>query len=208
MARRPSISDEQILEAARECFHDRGLSATTAEIAERAGISEGSIFRRYSTKTELFHAAMAESSPPWFETLEQIEGTGDLRVNLERLIDEMMTDFERVVRRFSIMIAFAAQSDYDMTGEEIPVRIVRRLVRFFDAEKSAGRIGDVDSELLTRVMLGSLHHYTYAEVHGVNKFFDMSRNLFIRSIVDLILRAAEPPVEPREKQENHTDATP
>jgi hypothetical protein len=41
MARPVTISDEQILDAARAVFTEKGPRATTAEIAERAGVSEG-----------------------------------------------------------------------------------------------------------------------------------------------------------------------
>src|SRR6187551_2653742 len=59
MARPTTISDERILEAARAVFLEHGIAATTADVARRAGVAEGSIFKRFSTKAELFKAAMA-----------------------------------------------------------------------------------------------------------------------------------------------------
>lgn len=50
MARPVAIHDPTILDAAREVFLLRGAAATTAEVARRAGVSEGSIFKRYRTK--------------------------------------------------------------------------------------------------------------------------------------------------------------
>ena len=44
MARKPSISDQQILAAARRVFLQNCSSATTAEVAREAGVAEGSIF--------------------------------------------------------------------------------------------------------------------------------------------------------------------
>jgi AcrR family transcriptional regulator len=44
----------QILEAAIEIFSEKGYSATsTSEIAQRAGVAEGTIFRHYKTKKDL-----------------------------------------------------------------------------------------------------------------------------------------------------------
>ena len=54
MARPATIKDEEILRAAARCFSARGISATTAEVAERARISEGTIFHRFKSKAELF----------------------------------------------------------------------------------------------------------------------------------------------------------
>src|SRR5215475_1498109 len=59
MARPTTISDERILEAARSVFLEQGIAATTAEVAKRAGVAEGSIFKRFATKVDLFKAAMA-----------------------------------------------------------------------------------------------------------------------------------------------------
>lgn len=59
MARSRSITDEQILEAARAVFLEDGFSASTLEIARRAGISEASIFKRFSTKENLFLQLLA-----------------------------------------------------------------------------------------------------------------------------------------------------
>jgi AcrR family transcriptional regulator len=45
MARIPKITNEQILEAAREVFLEKGFSGSTLEIAARSGVSEASIFK-------------------------------------------------------------------------------------------------------------------------------------------------------------------
>ena len=62
MPRPVTIQDSAILDAARRVFLVRGYSASTAEIARRAGVSEGSLFKRFRTKTALFLAAIQEQS--------------------------------------------------------------------------------------------------------------------------------------------------
>jgi len=54
MPRPVSIQDEVILNAARELFLERGLDVATSEIAARAGVSQGTIFKRFRTKQALF----------------------------------------------------------------------------------------------------------------------------------------------------------
>ena len=58
MARPTVIRNEAILQAARDVFLERGILATSAEVAQRAGVSEGSLFKRFKTKADLFRAAM------------------------------------------------------------------------------------------------------------------------------------------------------
>src|SRR3981081_3736397 len=58
MGRNNTIADSGLLEIARRRFVERRLGASTKEIARRAGVSEGVIFQRFTTKEDLFFAAM------------------------------------------------------------------------------------------------------------------------------------------------------
>jgi AcrR family transcriptional regulator len=46
----------RIVEAARAVFAERGLEASTADIAHRAGVGEATLFRRFPTKDDLITA--------------------------------------------------------------------------------------------------------------------------------------------------------
>lgn len=50
---------ERIVASARDVFAERGLDASTAEIAERAGVGEATLFRRFPTKDDLIGAIVA-----------------------------------------------------------------------------------------------------------------------------------------------------
>jgi AcrR family transcriptional regulator len=50
---------ERIVAAATEVFAERGLEASTAEIAARAGVGEATLFRRFATKEDLVTAIIA-----------------------------------------------------------------------------------------------------------------------------------------------------
>jgi AcrR family transcriptional regulator len=50
---------ERIVAAAMEVFAERGLEASTAEIAARAGVGEATLFRRFPTKEDLVTAIVA-----------------------------------------------------------------------------------------------------------------------------------------------------
>lgn len=58
--RAPDLKREQIGRSAAELFVERGYAgSTTAEIAARAGVSEGIVFHHYGSKRELFRAVVA-----------------------------------------------------------------------------------------------------------------------------------------------------
>jgi AcrR family transcriptional regulator len=50
---------ERIVAAATEVFAERGMEASTAEIAQRAGVGEATLFRRFPTKEDLITAIVA-----------------------------------------------------------------------------------------------------------------------------------------------------
>ena len=48
----------RVVEAAREVFAEQGLDACVAEVARRAGVGTGTIFRRFPTKEDLLAAVV------------------------------------------------------------------------------------------------------------------------------------------------------
>ena len=64
-SRRPRRADaarnrERILAAASELFAERGLDASMPELAERAGVGVGTVYRAFPDKEHVVSAVMAE----------------------------------------------------------------------------------------------------------------------------------------------------
>src|SRR5690348_5757472 len=99
MSRPTTITAEQILDAAREVFLEKGIRATTAEVAKRAGVAEGSIFKRFPTKHELFRNAMNldVQDPEFLRKLPERVGKGDLRQNLFDFGTDALAFFRHLV---------------------------------------------------------------------------------------------------------------
>ncbi|MGW3248126.1 TetR/AcrR family transcriptional regulator [Streptomyces sp. NPDC001070] len=51
---------QRIVEAARQIFEERGLDAPLDEVAERAGVGAGTLYRRFPSREELVEAAFAQ----------------------------------------------------------------------------------------------------------------------------------------------------
>src|SRR5260370_39755037 len=49
---------DRLLQAAGECFAESGLDASVDEIARRAGVGHGTVFRRFPTKDALIAAVI------------------------------------------------------------------------------------------------------------------------------------------------------
>jgi AcrR family transcriptional regulator len=61
----------RILTAAASVFAERGLDASTAEIARRAGVGEATLFRRFPSKDDLIIAILAERMDDVIATAER-----------------------------------------------------------------------------------------------------------------------------------------
>lgn len=154
MTQRGDATRQQLLDAAAAVFTERGYAgATTKEIARRAGVSEGTIYRHFADKRELFGAVFANRNASDFEAvtaLPALAGTGTVRENLLFLI-EAIQDVEREVAP----LRAAATTDADLAAALVPapsagatgttVGPLDPLARYLEAEQRLGRIGgDVD----------------------------------------------------------------
>src|SRR5438132_7751348 len=100
MPRTPTITQEQILSAAREVFLEKGIRATVAEVAERAGIAGGSIFKHFTTKEDLFCAAMIQGTndePRWFELVRRSREAPDVEAAMNAIGAEVIAFFRQIL---------------------------------------------------------------------------------------------------------------
>lgn len=196
MARTRTISDEQILEAALEVFLERGPQGTTAEIARRAGISEGTIFRRYDTKEELFIAAMSSwSGPDWLGLLEEMQGKGELEENLLRLAEAMLGFYEEMIPRISLSISCGehiGELFRRLTGEPPVIKAIKKLTAYFAAEQALGRVAAGDPEIMARIFMSTCFQQANFKHLQWNDWLPMPRQTFLRGVVNLLLRGVAP----------------
>lgn len=192
MARPQSIPDEQILDAVREVFVEQGYHANSTELAARAKVSEGTLFRRFGTKEKLFQAAMGiPSEIEWFDLTESLIGEGELRDNVKSIAKAMTSFLMIVMPRMNALIhsGFSLKSMLEGTGEQDPppVRGARILTKFFAAEQKLGRIGAGDPEIMARLIMGVVHDAVSSELHGFSVFFADSSELYLNQSLDIML---------------------
>lgn len=198
MARPAIIQDSTILEAAREVFLSRGFRATTAEVAARAGVSEGSIFKRYRSKVELFQAAMGslDQVPAFVEGLSERAGRGDVRDGLIELGADLARHMREVVPLH--LMAWSnpgpdGAPSFLGTPNLAPIRTLKAIARYFEAEMRAGRLARRDPEIAARAFVGSVHNYVVFDLlFQAQDELPMPEETFLRGLVDLLLRGLDP----------------
>jgi len=170
-ARRGAATRQQLLDAAVEVFSQRGYSgATTREIAETAGVAEGSIYRHFADKSALFREALESVKPDAMDELVGLVGHGTIRDNLAQFI-AVLEDVERDIAPLQASMLSDAElskrllsaSQSEVTG---PGVALKPLAAYLLAEQKLGRIrADVDCEraafalfavVFTSVVLGRM----------------------------------------------------
>ncbi len=193
MGRPSTITDEALLAVAAELFQEHGMRVTTADVAARAGVSEGVIFKRFRSKNELFQRAMQaalEAQSELMPALDAPVGTGDIRETLTQLCWGMIERYRVVVPLVVTAVHHAPEGcrPPDMDSEEpMPIRWHRRLRTFLQAEMDAGQIRAANADVLARVLAGTCWNYVHFDVSMPGKM-PLDAEVFVQGLVDLVLR--------------------
>jgi AcrR family transcriptional regulator len=164
-------------------------------VAARAGIAEGTIFVRFKSKGELFREAMRidpDQAMAFVEALPSLAGTGDLRQHLVDFAERLLT-YGRLA--MPVMMMSWSNPDGPLCGKATPERAARyrrtlaALESFFALEIKAGRIRQADTEVLGRMLLGSLLHYCMIEVIAGEPIGRHGHVEFAHRTVDTLLSA-------------------
>jgi AcrR family transcriptional regulator len=111
----PEERREAIIAATRPLLYEHGQATTTRLIAEAAGVAEGTIFRAFATKEELFDAVLeAEFDPTSFlDEVARIDPDLELR---DRLVAFVTLLQRRFLGIFSLMAAMGMRKPPESIG--------------------------------------------------------------------------------------------
>jgi AcrR family transcriptional regulator len=196
MPRPPRITREQLLGAARTAFSARGFAATTlADIARELDVTPAAILRHFSSKQELFNAAMSNrgiATPEFITALAKLDASADPRVVLAELARRMIPFLGSVIRP-----AIAVQMHtttlvvpFDPKDDEIPPRrAIRILTDYFARAIRAGVIREADPRALALLFIGQLQAYVFfhqvlgvAPAHPVEDYIDALLGLWSEGV--------------------------
>ncbi|MCB9599312.1 MAG: TetR/AcrR family transcriptional regulator [Sandaracinus sp.] len=174
MARSRKYDDEALLESLRATFLELGPGASSQELASRAGVSEGTLFKRFGTKRRLFAQAMR--MPPieeqvWVTTMLSRPGRGSVESNVTELATSFMTYLDEIIPVMSMIMASGKMKPADLRAlyaddEGPPPSLVRdRFAEYFAAERALGRLGAVDASTLADFLLGACFKHVHIRHH-------------------------------------------
>lgn len=198
MARPRTITDGRLLEAAREVFLEQGVSATTSAIARRAEVSEGTLFKRFTTKEELFEAAMGlHDYGLWRAELLAQVGQGEVRRNLERAALAQIAEAKRLFPHLTAVFARGYSPEHNPLLRRLddPVRHdADAIARYLREETALGRVRPHDSDVAALGVVGATGQYIHREhllpCEPGREAIDAGR--FVRGLFDLLWPGLRP----------------
>lgn len=183
-----------ILQTARVVLRERGFeNFLTLEVAERCGVSEGTIYKYFASKRDL----LIKVSEDWFDEFlddDYAERTsGSLRERLFHVIWRSLSVVKRepVLTRFVLMDLRSDPNYRNLRIYEQNREIVARVTRVIKDGMASGEIrADIPLTLVRDMVFGGIEHQTWAYLRGEG---DFSVEASAEGLTDVLLRGIGAP---------------
>ncbi|WP_287371891.1 TetR/AcrR family transcriptional regulator [Oceanithermus sp.] len=152
----PSSTDERLLEAALELLAERGYrGATTRAIAERAGVAEVTLFRRFGSKARLLAEAVRRAGAAFEEAAAR--PSGDLRADLHALAGRYLGQLKRGGALIFVMAGEASREpELRRALEEALAGRLATVLAFFEHYQRRGELRPAPAGSLIHAFFGPL----------------------------------------------------
>lgn len=196
LSRERRVAD--IMKAARDVFREKGYEeALISEIAERAEVVEGSIYRYFENKRDLLLKVIED----WYETMlsdydQQLSGISGTRNRLRFMIWRHLATVHEDPALCHLMFQFLrAGPDYSTTAVyDLNRKYTRRTLDIVQEGIASGEIRpDISLRLVRDMIYGCVEHRTWAYLRGEG---DFDTNKTADAIVDLVLGGLKKPAGP------------
>ncbi len=162
-----------IVEAALPLFLAHGEMVTTRQIADAAGIAEGTIFRAFADKDEVIEAVIdaALDTGPLDRALEALPASGTVDADLRAAVVILQ---QRVVDVWRLLSAIGARFH---ERARRPTEDLDALVALMESHRSDLRVDPVvAARLLRALVLSTTHPMIAAEPQAADEIVDLFLN--------------------------------
>ena len=199
MARPRQYSDEQILEAARDCFLEHGAAVSTTVIARRIGLSQAALFKRFGTKEELMMAALRPGPEMVRELVHWLELGPDERPIPDQLLDlgqQVRRFFGRLLPRVALLRSAGHGPPECSKGRPLPPQVVHAALAAWLAQAAdQGRIQAGNERAAAYALLGALNLQAFLNYNSGAEHADPD-GLELRALIQVLWRGLAPEGEP------------
>ncbi|MGO1172871.1 MAG: TetR/AcrR family transcriptional regulator [Actinomycetaceae bacterium] len=169
---------ERILDAAAAIMRRDGLvRATTRQIAREAGCSEALLYKHFPDKRDIFLRVLVDRSPRLDLAVERA-GAGTVVANLEHLVADLLEFYEQgfpiaasIFSSAALLRAHREAMSARGAGPDAPAAAV---ARYLDEERRLGRLPDVDTDAVARLLTGAALHEAFLATYTGSPIPDRS----------------------------------
>ena len=129
-------SRERVVQAARELFAERGLGVGFNEVAHRAGVGVGTVYRRFADKDELVRAALAEPMAEMLEVTRRATEAEHAWDGLELLVERIS---RLLVENLGLRDAALGGGAWEL-GRRLAEDVSRVLCELLDRARTEGEL--------------------------------------------------------------------
>jgi AcrR family transcriptional regulator len=190
----------RLLDAAQELFRERGLDVGVAEIAQRAGVGRGTLFRNFPTKQDLIAAIvierMAEATDYGRKLLDAPDAGEALFGFLEEVVGRQQLDrclFDAVAD------AFLANQEIRAAHAEVVGGLEELLTRAKEAGAVRSDVGAMDVLMLLKGVCEAATAFAGSDASVVPRQLDLVRAAISASAAERPLRGRAPTLEDIER---------
>lgn len=200
---------DRIIRAALACMRDHGVRATTTKmIARQAGVSEGSIYNHFASRSELIVSAFSVATQEirqHAQGLDDLVGKNTVAENLEAVAESVIGFFREVSPITGSILGdpelrswFTDGEVRDLTDRRLtPLTGVVEIAAYLEREHAGGRLpGRAAWPVVAAMLIGACQHYVYLEllsprgIHDVAAADISSPAAYAREVVRTLLRSS------------------
>jgi len=196
MGRPRTVSTDAILEAARDVFLEHGSKGSTSAIADKVGLSQAALFKRFGTKADLMVAALAPPEPPPFVPM--LDAGPDPDADFRPQLVEAAGVIARFFREFLPCLMVLRTSDLPI--EEMfskfdvppPIRAQAAVAGFLQRAMDNGQMRAGDPFALTFSFLGAFYMRAFLTHLANQPYDDEALDAYVISVVDSLWHGLAP----------------
>jgi AcrR family transcriptional regulator len=163
MGRRRQVSDQEISEAAREVFLDRGPKAPVAMVAKKLGVSTATLFQRTGSKQQLMLMALQPEVTAITELDRGVQPGIPIRNQLAQVLVEL-NEYLGMIISGSVTLR-AARIEFELP-EPTPYTLRRLLTQWLTQAHAADLLKVEDAKTTADILIGALesrHIHAYMQ---------------------------------------------
>ncbi|HEY5586547.1 MAG TPA: TetR/AcrR family transcriptional regulator [Ruminiclostridium sp.] len=196
--------EKRILEAAIQISNEKGFSsATTSEIARRAGVAEGTIFRYFKTKKDILHGIILQAikivaNKVVLSSIEKIlrnEEKKDLRTLLKDILMDRLDLAQKFFPMFRVVISEALfhEDIREALYKNVISKMDENIMRLFNDMAKSGQLRtDIEPMIMFRSIIGNFMIFIGQKMLFADNFKLSECDKEIDSIISIIIDGLSP----------------